>query len=167
MDAYSRPGVPFLRVPGIEERVDAVAVERLTPSRPAEALRIATSRGLLPSPLPLSRVGKAVELSVGPATPYRQEGKTKEREHLSACEPSLVWSNPNPLSFTRPARPVSESRDPPDRGFHVSVDLHQPMMQPLDRPRTCGIESHPLRHLFKTPQGVAWDSRVRNKNAYA
>ena len=108
--------------------------------------------------------GRAVGRPRDPVQAGGQDQRTRAPVGLRA-EPGLVESQSVVLY---PAGPACERiPDPPDRGFHVSVDLHQPMMQPLDRPRTCGIESHPLRHLFKTPQGVAWDSRVRNKNAYA
>ena len=125
-------------------------LEWLFPSRPVELSWLTPCRRLLPSPLPPSDIGKAVQPSVGPKSAYRQEGKTKEREHLDdridpdgslvglRAESGLVETQSIVLY---PAGPAGKRiSNPPVRGFHVFVGFHQTVMQPFRCPRTSGIE---------------------------
>ena len=82
MDADPRPHVLALRVPDVEERVDAITVQRLSPRRPVEGARRPACFQLTPTSLVGRRVGVAVQPPVYPLTPYRQEGEPEEREHL-------------------------------------------------------------------------------------
>ena len=77
VDAYSRPGMALLRLPGVQKRVDSVAVERLTQAGSRSvADRDSPGSSAIPSAsLARRQSGRA---AVGPETPYGQEGKTKE-----------------------------------------------------------------------------------------
>ena len=85
-----------------------------------------------------------------PRGPVRAKRKAEERKRFDhrvdpdrghirlRAQPRLVESQSVVLN---PNGPTGERiPDTLDRRFHLLVDLHQPMMQPLDRSWTCRIE---------------------------
>ena len=149
VNAHSRPRGPALGVPSVHQRVDAGAVEGLAPSRPVEAA-LWTPRSLPPAPLPFPHIGVAVQPSIGSAATYRQDGQTEEREFFKdrvdpfrcrireGTQSGLIESQS--VAFHSDGLTGQRSPNPCYRRFHFFVELHQPMVQPLDRPRAGGIE---------------------------
>ena len=118
MNAHTRPVLAVGR-PQVEERIDTGKIKGMAPRRPAEVQ--------LPWPFPVRRQPRwiaddraalrnlssvPVPLNGNIANPKNARTSTTGSTHLpvpSACDASLVWSNPSPLSFTLGAVPCRDS----------------------------------------------------------